>query len=206
MGDVLKFLGSNEGRAILGLIGLGIGALTFLYNTRSAWLQPVLRRFAGRRRTVRLAQVRVLRWRLLAGAGPESGGPYHLYEARVDMEIENLTDRNMSVRAAELNLRLEGRDSSGRRTGFLLYPSAEAAPLDLEARGAALARRPWTLTFSSGQVEGHYEKAFFYPAASKPFWGPIPFSIVLVSASPAAVLFRGRLREGSIEVEEPGTA
>lgn len=201
MPDAFEFLGSNEAAAILGLVGW----ITFLYNTRSVWLHPILRGLGARHETLRLARVEVLRWRLLAGTRPESGESYHLYEARVDMEVENLTNGNISVRPADLNLRVEGQDRSGK-TRFLLYPPAGAAARDLEPRGAALSRRPWTLTFSSGQIDGHYEKAFFYPAASKTLSGPIRFSLLLVSPSPASILFRGRLRDGSIEVQEPGTA
>lgn len=200
MPDAFEFLGSNEAVVIVGLGGWAI----FLY-TRSTWLRRILTRLTGRHRTLRVTQAEVLRWRLLPGTRPESGEPYHLYEARVDMEVENLTNGNISVRPADLNLRVEGRDRSGK-TRFLLYPPAGAAARDLEPRGAALSRRPWTLTFSSGQIDGHYEKAFFYPAASKTLSGPIPFSLLLVLPSPACILFRGCLREGSIEVEKPATA
>ena len=196
--NFLQLVLTDAGRFIVGLVSWGI---FYLYRNRNTWLYSILDWRSRMGCKVRISRARILSWKLLPGTRTESGAPYYLYEARVRLDVKNVQPARVAFEPSSLLLRA---DAQKAQSSLFLYPPPGIPPLGLDPKGGARAQVTTTLTVSSGEIDGDYQDAPFYPEACDPQLGPAWFSVRLASPSPACVLHRGSMRQGSIQLIEPG--
>lgn len=189
MDSFVEFFATAVGQGLLALASFGITTLGGLaYTTRSSWYPPIARGI-GLQKVVTIPDATILDWALYPGTKKPSSGPYYLYEARVRVSLQNNSSGMVSIMPKDISLWVD----APRQPRLDLHPPENAGSIDMEARGTQNDRKERTLTFTTSKIEGDYERASLYPAASSSLRGKVNFKLVHLAHSGTHKLFKGIL-------------